>query len=489
MPPQEGLLAGFATGLLCLKAHVENSTGLPVTVLDLSSSDSTGVSAELERTANRIQGQVLFGITTTTASYRAALAAARELKRLMGDRAIIMFGGHHASADAATVLRSHPDVVDFIVAGEGEAPLLDFVVRWPDVERIPGLCFLQGDGSLRCNAPPPPLDGEILDTLTLDPRWFRGSHEPGKFNRYTYVSARGCPLRCRFCSVANTAIRGKSAAVVSREISQIVSAGFSRIAIEDNFFGHSPKRTNEICEALRQLRRDGLEFSWDCQTRVEAVSRSGAALLLKEAGCDEVYLGVEALDANALAFLGKAPNADRYFRQLRDIAIPQLLSHGLRININIQCGLPPEARSDTKELLARLREAAALPASLGRPLQIFPQLFVVYPGTSHFSEFCESGVLWPEIFEAFVEWEQHDQDFIGWLGRNFAHGVGGIPLGILDRERLIDRSFVIDWRLAAAAERLREDMASLPGAAVFNYDNYLVRNDGEIVCDTWVGAI
>src|SRR5439155_5152543 len=143
-----------------------------------------------------------------------------------GARAIVVFGGHHASADAATVLRSHPELVDFVIVGEGEAPLLQFLVHWPDVRDVSGLCFVDPAGAVRCNPPPRPLDQETLDTLAVDPTWFRGSHEPGKFDHYTYVSARGCPLRCRFCSVANTAIRGKSAAVVSREVAEIVAAGF-----------------------------------------------------------------------------------------------------------------------------------------------------------------------------------------------------------------------------------------------------------------------
>lgn len=474
MPPQQGLLAGFATGLLCLKAHVENRLGLEAVILDLSEADIPEARMRLQGIASGITGPAVFGITTTTASYRAALALAHELKRTKRDEAIVIFGGHHATADWSTVLSCHVRVVDFVIAGEGEVPLVEFMKNWPSIGDVPGLCRLVSPGGLRANPPPPPLGQQVLDSLTLDPGWFSETRQPGKFDRYTYVSARGCPLRCRFCSVANTTIRGKSPHVVAEEIRKIVEAGYRRIAIEDNFFAHAPKRTKEICDALTALRSGGLDFNWDCQTRVEAISRPGVACMLKEAGCDEVYLGVEALDAEALEFLGKTPRPDRYFKQFRETAIPELLANGLGININMQCGLPLEAELEVQRSLSRLREVAAIAFSGGSFLQVFPQLFVVYPGTAHFLEFCERGVLWPEVFESFVEWEPRDPDFVEWLGRNFAHGVGGIPLGILDRDSLLDRRFVIDSRLATAAERFRLEMASIPGVSVFDYGSHLV---------------
>lgn len=477
MPPQQGLLAGFATGLLCLKVHVENMLGTPVEIIDLSAVNEGEVARHLKCAIDDSLGPALFGITTTTASYRITLEVARRLKCLKGHDAIIILGGHHASADAATILHNHPKLVDFVVCGEGETPLVELIKRWPHVDDVPALWSLDPNGDLICNPPAPPLAPDILDTLVIDPEWFREGHEPGKFDRYTYVSARGCPLRCRFCSVANSAIRGKSPEVVAREVTQIVQAGYRRLAIEDNFFAHSPKRTREICTALKALRDAGVHFTWDCQTRVEAVARAGVPRLLKEAGCDEVYLGVEALSGDALNFLGKALNPGRYFAQLEEVAVPELLGHGLGVNINLQCGLPEEAQLDVAASLQRLGSLGVLAAAAGTRLQVFPQLFVVYPGTAHFSEFCELGVLWPEIFETFVDWECQNPEFVDWLGYNFAHGAGGVPLGILDRESLVQRRFVIDWSLARAAERFRQSMASLMGVSVFEYQSHLVRRN------------
>src|SRR5690606_30378013 len=89
----------------------------------------------------------IIGITITTASYQAGLAVASAFKAMRVDdvRFTTILGGHHASADAEVVLRSHPDTVDYIVVGEGEIAMAEFLRRFPNVLSIPGLAFLHKD--------------------------------------------------------------------------------------------------------------------------------------------------------------------------------------------------------------------------------------------------------------------------------------------------------------------------------------------------------
>jgi radical SAM superfamily enzyme YgiQ (UPF0313 family) len=478
MPPQQGLLAGFATGLLYLRRHLQIARPeQPVEIIDLSLVEDDLIEDNLSGLSGA--DAIVFGITTTTATYQAALKVAHKVKKLYGRRAVVLFGGHHASADAKVILDSHPGVVDFIIRGEGEIALQHFLDTWPNVEETPNLVHRNASGELRFVPEAPLLDGAALDKLTLDARWFIEQGHPGKFDHFTYVSARGCPLKCKFCAVANQAIRGKSPDTIADEIRAIVQQGFDRIAIEDNFFAHTSVRTRAVCSALKQLREDGVRFTWDCQTRVESAARVGTAELLAESGCEAVYLGVEALTPAALRFLGKTAAPDRYVETLCSTVVPNLLAAELGVYLNLQFGLPQDT-NDFEGAAPILRRIAAHALAHGAAVTIFPQLFVVYPGTAHFAELTASGILWPTAAEDFTDWEQHESALTDWISRYFAHGVGGIPLGVLNMKELEKRRFELDTTRTLLVQSALAAVEAIPGLAVFKYTNYLAPIPNEL---------
>jgi radical SAM superfamily enzyme YgiQ (UPF0313 family) len=473
MPPQAGLLAGFATGLLSLRRYLAlHLPGQRVEILDFSGLAEADIQWRLAGIEVPAEDPIFLGITTTTATYQSALALARHAKLYWGHRVQVVFGGPHASADAKVVLDRQAGIVDFVVCGEGEAALAALLTKWPDVAGTAGLAY-RSQARVYVNPSPPLLSVAELDALTIDEEWFDLIGHPGKFDSFTYVSARGCPLSCAFCSVSNMAIRAKSAKVLVEEVASIVKRGYHRIAIEDNFFAHSPLRTEEVCNALERILPNLPKFDWDCQTRVESVARAGTAQRLEAAGCRAVYLGVEALAPLALQFLRKAANAQRYIDLLLDRALPALLATNLEIYLNFQFGLPPEAGDYLPETMDRLVEIGSQVNALERSVTIFPQLFVVYPGTAHSARFIAEGVLWPEAYEDFTAWERDENELLYWLGRYFAHGAGGIPLGLLDRDALKRREFKLDPRPLLAIERRLDGLAACAGVTVFSYSPHL----------------
>jgi radical SAM superfamily enzyme YgiQ (UPF0313 family) len=473
MPPQFGLLAGFATGLLSLRAYLRsNAPELEVSIVDLSNEAIDLVDSTLANCGDGIDGNILFGLTTTTATYQSALAAARTIRSLFGSRAVIVLGGPHASADAPVIVEQHVGLIDAVVRGEGERSLLELTRSWPDLAGASGLSYVAG-GEYRSTPDPALLSAAELDALELDESWFVDHLHPGKFDHFTYVSARGCPLKCKFCSVANQAIRAKSPGVMVKDLRLILGHGYTRIAIEDNFFAHSPRRTREVCDVLVELRRERNNFSWDCQTRVEAAARVGAADMLSSAGCDAVYLGVEALSADALVFLGKTTDPLRYLDMLERLATPNLLRAGLKAFVNVQFGLPEQAGDYLPETLAGARRLAEIARNHKSTLTIFPQLFVLYPGTPHTASYQASGLLWPTLFEDFTRWETDENELTRWMGRYFAHGVGGVPLGILDLESLAARRFRVDAAKLLRTQSCMDTIAQIPGLHVFSYEDHL----------------
>ena len=477
MPPQLGLLKGFSTGLCSLANYV--TIRLPevqTDILDLSATSPEYIEREICNAGFAKEDNLVVGITTTTASYQAALAVAHVFKSF-APACTVVLGGHHASADAETILRNHQDVVDFIIVGEGEKSLVELLTKLPDVFSIRGLAFLH-DGKFFQNPPPPFLTQQELDMLPITFNGERLLGSPGKFDHVTYVSARGCPLNCAFCSVANEKIRAKSIPQVVQDIRQLVDMGFSSIAIEDNFFAHSPTRTRELCTALATLRmEEGLQFSWDCQTRVESMARKGIVSLFAAAGCEAIYIGVESLNSDHLLYLNKTRNPEEYLDLLLNVVVPELLDSTIDCYVNLQFGLPGETTKHNKHTFAVLQNMGSMAVGKGKVITIFPQLHVVYPGTLHFTRGVSERRFPKDVFESFTRWEAEQEPILTWLGEHFAHGTGGLPEGLLNPKKLRKGIYEVDIDAVFWISSALKAIDRIPGISAFQYGAHLVEGE------------
>src|SRR4029450_11084223 len=116
----------------------------------------------------------------------------------------VLLGGSHVSAIPEAMLRDPH--VDFIIRGEGEKPLVDFLNEWlsgaPRWESVANLGWKQ-DGrlilnELQENFPIEELPIPDLSDFRLED--YRYAGKPLAF----LVTSRSCPHRCSFCSVHAT---------------------------------------------------------------------------------------------------------------------------------------------------------------------------------------------------------------------------------------------------------------------------------------------
>ena len=478
VPPHLGLLEGFSNSLVSLANYVQlYETKVEVHLVDLGLTPLDQLTPEVRRALSLAEGLCFVGVTTTTATYQNTLAVARAFK-MVNPEVVVILGGHHAAVQDNLVL-DHTGKVDIVVRGEGEVPLLTLLRSYPDLSNVPGISYLE-DGVICRTSSPPLLPAGELDKIACT---FRGNGlrcAPGKFDHVTYVSARGCPLRCAFCSVANQPIRAKSVPMVAEDLRYLVGRlGHHSIAIEDNFFAHSPRRTMELCAALEELQRE-LSFTWDCQTRVESLRNPNILRSMERAGCEAVYLGVEAVTAHSLQYLKKTPTPVRYLALLENRVLPSILCSTIDCYINLQLGIPRETEQDRTETISFLRRLGLQAQAHGKLITIFPQLHVIYPGTSHFAEAVRGhryGTNSASVFERFTAWEAEQQPVLHWLGEHFAHGVGGIPEAILVREYLCEQRFTVDPSGVLQVANMLTELEALPGIRVFRYGRYLAGKD------------
>jgi len=210
----------------------------------------------------------------------------------------IIVGGYHATLSPEEVL-AHPSV-DIICTGEGEYPLhelLESLKKGGFDKNIPNLWFKDGARVIR-NPLRPLMDN--LDVLPFVDRELFTS-ENRKNGILEIMASRGCPFDCTNC--ANHALkkiyagkgpylRYRSPDNVLKEIEYCLSKEhFKVIQFDDDMFTSNQNWLKDFC--VKYKTRINLPFI--CNIRPEA-GVSETLGILKEAGCVQVSIGVEAGD-------------------------------------------------------------------------------------------------------------------------------------------------------------------------------------------------
>lgn len=465
-PPDKGMLSGFPGALLFLKAWVRlNMLDVDVQYVDLALSKKThrpvdgtidAVAAELEE--YDLVEDSLYGITATTATYQNALRTAQVIKKRRPDAKIIL-GGHHAMHQSENILQLHREI-DYCALGEGERTIVD-LLEGKSIDKVRGIAYRDSTSGFILKNPTSFLTREELDRFTFASfDWTPFSKIlddklRGQFGYFDINTARGCNLKCTFCTFGDDKLRDMSPDAKAQLFSDIVSSDFYKSAIglniHDNDFAQNQRKTHELCDIIIG---NGLKFRWTVQTRVEHCNAHNKDLVekLARAGCVEVYFGVENFDPAMAKYLKHVSDAERYLQHTQE-AVINTLTYGIGCNINLQLGIPgetEETRKNNIQALRRIVEAAErIEHKQESPVQVvvYPQLSVVYPGTA-MAYLPVNGTdigLPTNAFELFTqwEWEQEQRGFVEYLGEKFAHGNGGIPLGLVDVEQLIHNNSVV----------------------------------------------
>ncbi len=185
--------------------------------------------------------------------YREVLRCAEAIKQRWN--APIIVGGAHVSAEPEHMLRH--ECIDFVVRGEGERPLVEFLRAWmqqSDYNHVSNLGFKQ-QGKLRLNPLAP--NYEIDDIPVPDFSDFPA-------NRYLFeqrplsfvITSRGCPHRCAFCSVHLTfghRYRRRSNKAILHELRQRYEAGYRIFDFEDDNLTFDRQAMIELCEKIIEV--------------------------------------------------------------------------------------------------------------------------------------------------------------------------------------------------------------------------------------------
>jgi anaerobic magnesium-protoporphyrin IX monomethyl ester cyclase len=337
---------------------------------------------ELQKQAQAIlayQPQIV-GFSTTTSSFPDAADLAQKIKEQLPDT-VTVCGGVHVSALEGKLLKDYP-ALDFLAAGEGELTMAELVGGVPPAE-IKGLIWRQGEQVIT-NEPRPKIDD--LDSLPFPAyeklRGFPGDYHLPLFSYTqtpgaTMITSRGCMFQCSYCdrSVFKKGFRYNSAAYIYEHMKHLREKfGVRHINIYDDLFTANRQRIVELGD---KLTRFPLGINFNCAVRV-GYTDDELLVMLKDAGCLMVSLGIESADPQMLARHKAGVSLD----DVRD-TVRRIQKAGLRAKGLFMMGLPGETEES-------IRQTSDFIISLGLDDMNMAK-FTPFPGAPLWSTIREEG--------------------------------------------------------------------------------------------------
>lgn len=299
----------------------------------------------------------------TSCAMRAYQVAAEFRKR---GRKVVL-GGIHASLLPDEALEH----VDHIVTGEAEEV-------WPTMLAD----FERGQAKRRYDSPGFP-------SMEAIPFARYGNLESRDFLLHQLQTTRGCPFKCRFCSVPDISGQSFRFKPVERVVEEILAMPRSNPFVErmkalymvdDNFISRT-RYTKELLEALVPLRRAGKIPDWSAETTLNVATDEPLLDLFRDAGCTTLIIGFESVSEDTLKTMDKGINFCLTYQE----ATERIHQRGISIVGNFIVGFDTDTLSvfrDTRDFVFQ-----------NNILYPFFSILAPMPGTKLHEEFKADGRL------------------------------------------------------------------------------------------------
>ena len=205
---------------------------------------------------------------------------------------------------------------------------------------------------------------------------------PEKYNRLTVQTSRGCPHKCEFCAssiLLTPRYKVKPVEKIMAEIraiKEIWPKPFIEFA-DDNTFAHR----EHYKKLLRELARE--EVRWFTEADVRVADDDELLALIRDAGCQQVLIGLESPGRTSLYRLElknnwKLQQQDRYLA-----AIEKIQSYGITVNGCFILGLDGDTRDVFPDVLQFVRQSGLY--------EVQVTFLTPFPGTPLYSRLKQEG--------------------------------------------------------------------------------------------------
>ena len=261
--------------------------------------------ASLSRWIRRFRPELVGVAGMHALEYDGVVDVARRVKRISPET-FVLAGGHAAAAYPGPL---EEDVLDAICLDDGEEivpALVTALEKTSPLTEVPGLLLNMKDGWVETR---PPAERTSLDVVPLPARdlgdrW-RSGYQCLLFRpAWTVETARGCPFRCRFCSVWSLYGRSQRERSIGPVVEDFAATGPNVFIVDDLFFS-SPARSLELARALKKR---GIRKRWLlAQSRTDIAARNPELLeAWRPLAQDfDIFFGLEAATNEALDRVAK----------------------------------------------------------------------------------------------------------------------------------------------------------------------------------------
>lgn len=300
-----------------------------------------------------------------------AIELATLIKRALPECPIVV-GGQHASLFAAEIMARHGAVIDGVIVGEAERPLLAACRSLRengsmDVD-VPGLA--RPDGSMGAPSVVPEIDAlPLYSYRALRPR-------PRQEDVAALSTTRGaCPFRCAWCIEPVVGrVQGRprlsfhSSARIADQIERLMGEGIDRFTIQDNFFVGGDRHLINLALTLRKRRLRPRHLNLFAHP--DSYGRAGFLALAESCERSSVDFGVET---------GSVAVARKNHRTLDPDGVVASIDAAVVAGVEPytwwMVGLPgegPDELAETEQLIERTMHAGGIPRWVS-PLILFPK--------------------------------------------------------------------------------------------------------------------
>ena len=316
--------------------------------------------------------------------------------------ASIVAGGEHVTAMPDYTLNDCR-AIDYLICGEGEAAMLEFVYKLRHgqcVQGIKGLSWREHNAIVQTGVSPRLANIEQMPW----PSWHLIDLEPYFQPFYTMgiscgrniamVATRGCPYQCTFCSSPSMWTTRYMMRTVNDVVDEI-EYNIKTYAVNSiDFYDLTAIVKREwILDFTKELKRRRMNIVWQLPsgTRSEALDAQ-VVRELSETGCRLLVFAPESGSERILKMIKKRINLANMIDSIR-----AAIGRGIVLKINFVIGFPDEKRLDIFKTLALAWKFAWMGAA-----DCNISVFSPYPGSELFEQLNREGGL-PKITDSFFE--------------------------------------------------------------------------------------
>ena len=305
---------------------------------------------------SKIKADVI-GVTTTMAQLSEALLIPHIVKN--NNIMFIIGGPGVVNLPSSKLYESGYSIICY---GEGEKTIVELVQAFENglpLKNIKGISYRSNGKEIK--TPPRALIKNLDDipfparSLLDMERYLRIWKEKMGVAVTQIISSRGCPFSCRFCdrTTFGGRIRFMSPPRIIEEMRLLYdSFGTEMVWFEEDLFTVNRKRVLDFCE-LMEKELPGRR--WGAHSRVDTIDLE-MLTRMKQAGCTDLFFGVESGSQKILDILGKGftvGQIENAFRLAKKV--------GMNTEMYLIIGVPGETQEDiemTKRMIAKLEPSS-----------------------------------------------------------------------------------------------------------------------------------